>query len=283
VSHYHGPSDLLIELADEMASRGVDATFDTYPYRRGCTLLAMLILPPSLLSAPREELAQTLSDPAVKADLLDDWFPRMDANPLVGPEWTEDLTFAHIAAPEYAWAHGLTLRAAAERAGREPAAFALELLAASSLEVSAVVRVPNQRPYEDLAKLFTHPSHVAGSDGVYVGAHPHPRAWGTFAKYLRLFTRERGDYSWAQAAVHLSGRTAQRFCLNDRGRLAPGYAADVVVVDPALVSDESDYDSPRTDAIGIDDVFVAGRQVLAGGQLTGVNSGRGLRRTAPVR
>jgi N-acyl-D-amino-acid deacylase len=57
----------------------------------------------------------------------------------------------------------------------------------------------------------------------------------------------------------------------------------VAVIDPALVSDAADYDAPRTDAIGIDDVFVGGQSVLAGGQLTGATSGRGLRRSAPVK
>lgn len=283
VSHYHGPSDLLIELIDGMASRGIDASFDTYPYRRGCTLLSMPLLPSALLAGPNADVAATLTDPKVRANLLANWFPSLEANPDMGPEWSDNLTLAHITAPEYEWAHGLTVRAAAHRAGLDPATFALDLLVASSLEVSAVMKVRHQRPYDDLAKLFTHRSHVVGSDGIYIGRHAHPRAWGTFAKFLRLFTRERGDYDWSQAAVHLSGRTAERFCLNDRGKLRPGYVADVVVVDPALVTDMADYDSPRIDSIGIDDVFVGGQQVLAGGQLTGVTSGRGLRRSSPVK
>lgn len=282
VSHYHGPSALLLELAADMAARGVSMTFDAYPYRRGCTLLAMPTLPAALLAGANPEVVAKLTDPDVRAGLLATWFPSLAENPDMGPEWPDNLTLAHIAATEYDWAHGLTVRAAAERGGVDPATFTLDVLAASALEVSAVMKVRNQRPYDDLAKLFTHPAHVAGSDGIYIGAHTHPRAWGTFAKYLRLFTRERGDYNWSDAAVHLSGRTAQRFCLNDRGRLSPGYAADVAVIDPAVVADIADYDSPRLDAIGIDDVFVGGRHVLANGQLTGINSGRGLRRSAPV-
>jgi N-acyl-D-amino-acid deacylase len=163
-----------------------------------------------------------------------------------------------------------------------PAEFSLDLLAASRLEVSVVMKVRDQRPYDDLARLITHERQVVGSDGVYVGAHPHPRAWGTFAKVLRVFTRERGDLTWAEAAVHLSGRTARRYGLSDRGRLRPGYVADIAVVDPETVADRSRYEDPRREATGIDDVFVGGRQVLAGGELTGVDAGRGLRRSAPV-
>jgi N-acyl-D-amino-acid deacylase len=283
ISHYHGPTALLLSLADDVASRGVSMTFDTYPYRRGCTLLAMPVLPASLLSAANAEVAATLRDPAVRADLLDVWFPSLEQNPEMGPEWASNLTLSHIAAADYDWAHGLTVREAAQRAGVSPEVFTLDVLAASSLEVSAVMTVRSQRRYHDLESLFTHSGHVAGSDGIYIGSHPHPRAWGTFAKYLSLVTRERGSYSWSDAAVHLSGRAAERFCLMDRGRLAPGYAADIAVIDPALVDDLADYDSPKRDSVGIDDVFVAGQHVLADGQLTGVHSGRGLRRSAPVR
>jgi N-acyl-D-amino-acid deacylase len=283
VSHYHGPSTLLLDLAAGTAARGVSMTFDTYPYRRGCTLLAMPTLPAALLAGANPDVVAKLTDPEVRADLLATWFPSLAANPDFGPEWPDNLTLAHIAATDYYWAHGLTLREAAERGGVDPATFTLDVLAASALEVSAVMKVRDQRPYDDLAKLFTHPAHVAGSDGIFIGAHTHPRARGCFAKYLRLFTRERGDYDWSDAAVHLSGRTAQRFCLNDRGRLSPGYAADVAVIDPAVVADVADYDAPLRDAIGIDDVFVGGRHVLANGQLTGINSGRGLRRSGMVR
>jgi N-acyl-D-amino-acid deacylase len=283
VSHYHGPSDLLLGLAEELSSHGIDMTFDAYPYRRGCSLLAMPILPPALISGPRSEVVTKLGDPQVRAGLLAEWFSTFDDNPLLGPEWADNLTFAHIAAPEYVWAHGHTISAAAARVGRDPASFALDILLASSLEVSTIMTVRNQRPYDELAELFTHPSHIAGSDGIYVGAHPHPRAWGTFAKFLRLFTRERGDFSWPEAAVHLSGHAAERFGLSDRGRLWPGYVADLVVVDPSTACDISTYDVPRADAVGIDDVWVAGQQVLADGSLTGVLSGQGLRRSAPVK
>lgn len=283
VSHYVGPSDLLIGLLEDVISQGVDVTFDTYPYRRSFTLLAMPTLPPELLAGVNSKVVADLVDPVVRKNLLENWFPTLLANPDLGPEWPDDMTLAHVASEEFKWTLGLSVREAARRARRDPATFTLDVLAASNLEVSAVMKVREQRPYDDLARLFTHRAHVAGSDGIFIGAHPHPRAWGTFAKYLRLFTRERQDYGWSECAVHLSGRTAERFCLGDRGRLSPGYAADVLVIDPAVAGDQANYDSPRRDAIGIDEVFVGGQQVLADGELTGVLSGRGLRRSALVR
>jgi N-acyl-D-amino-acid deacylase len=283
ISHYHGPSELLLGLVDEMGEQGVDVSFDAYPYRRGCSLLAMPILPPGLLSGTGSEVLALLGDAGQRQRLQDEWFPLLEADPVSGPEWPDNLTFAHIAAPAYDWAHGLTVRQAARRVNADPADFALDVLVAARLEVSVVMKVREQRPYEDLARVFTHPGHTAGSDGIYLGKHPHPRAWGTFARFLRMFTRERGDYSWPDAAWHLSGNAAERFGLTGRGRLSPGCVGDVVIVDPTRVRDEADYEHPTALAIGIDDVFVGGVAVLAEGRLTGATPGRGLRRdTAEV-
>jgi len=142
-----------------------------------------------------------------------------------------------------------------------------------------VMAVRTQRPYDDLARLLSHPAHVMGSDGIFVGSHPHPRGWGSFAKFLRVFVRERADLTWGQAAQHLAGRPAERFGLADRGILATGFVADIAVVDPSKVSDIADYRAPREYSVGVLDVFVAGRSVLAGGELTGELAGRGLRRS----
>jgi N-acyl-D-amino-acid deacylase len=283
VSHYHGPAELLVELADGMADAGVDMTFDTYPYRRSCTLLAMPVLPPHVLVGANAEVASRLRDPVIRRELFENWFPTLRANPDMGPDWPDNLTIAHVPAPEYDWAHGLTVRAAAAQTRADPESFTLDLLAATALEVSAVMKVRDQRSYDDLAKLVTHPGQTVGSDGIYIGKNPHPRGWGTFAKFLRVFTRERGDIGWPEAAVHLSARPARRYGLTDRGLLRPGYVADVVLVDPERVADRADYDNPRSNAVGIDDVFVGGQQVLSDGQLTGATPGRGLRRQGPTR
>ena len=134
------------------------------------------------------------------------------------------------------------------------------------------------RPVEELGRILSHERHVGGSDGIFVGAHPHPRAHGTFARYLREFVREHGFYTWPAAVAHLATRPVDTFELGERGRLAPGQIADIIVVDGAAVADHATYEAPFALATGIDDVFVAGRPVLRDGQLTSELAGRGLRR-----
>ena len=277
ISHFHGPASLLLRLADDLINSGINLSYDAYPYRRGCTLLAMPILPASLLSRPPSEAAAILRDPTQRMHLHKDWFSSLEAGSLMGPEWADNLVLAHVASDAYSWSEGMSLRAAAVQSKTDPASFALDILAASNLAASAVIKVHDQRSYNDLAKLLKHPVHTAGSDGIYIGKMTHPRAWGAFAKFLSVFTRERGDYSWSDAAQHLSSGAAERFGLNDRGRILPGYAADVVIVDPHNVADRASYDAPRNEAVGIDDVFVNGLHVLREGKLTGENAGRSLR------
>lgn len=282
ISHFHTRAEEAARLMDLLAREGVDASFDAYPYTRGCSLLGMTLLPPSLNAMDPAAASAQLRDPAQRERLRRDWFPGVAHHPSLGPDWPKLITLAHIAAPEHAWAHGLTLAEVAARRGTDPVEAALDLLTASSLEVNVVMAVREQRPVQDLGRLLAHPRHLGGSDGIFIGAHPHPRARGTFASYLGTYVREHGFLDWSQAAQHLSRGAVERFHLGDRGVVAAGSLADLVLVDPAAVADRATYEDPLALATGIEDVLVAGRHVLAGGRLTGEMPGRGLR-TAPRR
>ena len=280
VSHFHAEPPIVHDLMRRLAASGVDATFDAYPYTRGCSLLAMPMLPANLTVRPAHEVLAVLADAAERERLLADWFPTIVDYPSLGPDWPGMLTFAHIAAPEYAWAHGLTLEAAARCVGADPASLALDVLAASRLEVNVVMAVRNERTPAELASILAHPRVLGGSDGIFVGAHPHPRTRGTFARYLRSLVIEQGALGWADAAALVSTRAVDRFGLGRRGRIRPGWIADLVLVDPDRVTDTATYDAPLGLAEGIDDVLVAGVPVLAGGALTGATPGRGIRRSS---
>ncbi len=278
VSHFHAPADIVLAQLDTLARAGVDATFDAYPYTRACTLLAMPLLPPELSLRPVDDVVGVLADPGERERLRAACVDRATHSASLGPDWPRLITLAHVAAPEYAWTHGLTLQDAAARVGTDAAAFALDVLAAARLQVNAVMAVRRHRTSAELARVFTHPKHMAGSDGIFVGAHPHPRARGTFARYLREYVRERGAWSWTDAVRHMSTLPVERFGLGARGTVRVGAVADLVVVDPETVADSATYDQPLREAVGVDDVLVAGVRVLSGGELTGARPGRGLRR-----
>ncbi|MEU8397543.1 amidohydrolase family protein [Nonomuraea sp. NPDC048892] len=265
VSHLHGPADVLMPLVEEALGKGVDLTFDTYPYLRGNTILAMIVLPPSVPGAEPGRAVEMIGSGA-----LDDWWPTLAST------WPR-LTVSH--APGLEWAEGLTITEAAGRAGTDPAAFCRRLLTETNLEAGVVSARPDEGPLgeESVRRMLRHPSHTGGSDAIYVGGHPHPRGFGAFARFLGRHVRELGDWTWEQAVTHLSSHPARRFGLTDRGLLRRGFAADVVVFDPDVVGDLATYQEPRTLAEGVDDVLVSGVRVLAGGELTGATPGRALR------
>ena len=280
VSHFHADADIVLAQLDGLAASGVDASFDVYPYIRGCSLMGMPLLPPELSALPVDDVVRALGDPDERERLRREWFPRVERNASLGPDWPHMITLAHLSAPELAWAHGLTIAQAAAQAGLDAIDFALDALRLCRLRANIIMAVQNERPVSELARIFAHPAHMGGSDGIFIGAHPHPRARGTFGRFLREYVRETGTWSWVDAAQHLSAAPAERFGLGRRGVIAPGAVADLIVVDPARVADTATYDAPLGESVGIDDVLVAGVRVLAGGELVdGALPGRGLRRT----
>ena len=283
VSHLHVDADDAERLLTEAAASGADLSFDMYPYTRGCTLVSMAVLPPEYSAMDVDEAIARLSDPAERARLRDEWFPTVAHKPSLGPDWPSMIRVGHTPAKDWAWAPGRTLAEIADRRQTSVEEATLDLLVAGRMEVNAVMAVRDERPVENLAQLFAHPGHTGGSDGIFIGAVPHPRAWGAFGRFLGTYVGR--SFTWEGAAVHLAARAAERFGLADRGMLRPGAAADVAIVDPAAVTDAATYDDPQQPVRGIDDVFVNGTHVLRGGGLAGALAGRGLRRsnqTAPL-
>lgn len=277
VSHLHAPVDLAVAALEDLERAGAPMSFDAYPYSRGCTILSMLLLPADLARPGTPDLARAIADPAGRARVRGAALDRVLSRADLGTGWADQVTLSHVPAPEFHALQGRTLAEAADQTGSDPLDLALDVLVDSALQVTVVMRVPRPRTAEDLTPLFRLPGHTAGSDGIFVGTHPHPRAYGTFARYLQDHTLP-GRLSWPETARHLSTTAVERYRLGARGVVRPGAVADLVVVDPTRVAARSTYAHPMRLAEGIDDVLVAGVPVLAGGALTHDTPGRGLRR-----
>ncbi|MDR2703720.1 MAG: amidohydrolase family protein, partial [Cellulomonadaceae bacterium] len=281
IAHFHGESKLLSALLDKASDAGVPMTFDSYPYLRGCSLLAMVSLPTWLpLADPIATLDLIANDEETKTKLLghlatlDDLWPRTTLG------WADG----------YDWVAGLTIPEIAAKMGVTPAQAALELLVGTKLKASCVFEQPPTNSQASVMALADRPEHIAGSDAIYVpfeaAGRPHPRGWGALVRWLKLKVapweaaqqeQTEAGWTWAEAVEHLSTRAVRRFGLGQRGKIEVGAIADLVVVNPARLADTATYEHPRSLATGIDDVWVAGRQVLKGGELTGETPGSGLR------
>lgn len=126
---------------------------------------------------------------------------------------------------------------------------------------------------EDLRRIMTHPAAMIGSDGLPGMPNPHPRLWGTFPRVLGHYARDKGLLSLETAIHKMTGLSAATFGLKDRGRIAPGFAADLVLFDPETVLDVANYRDPERPSIGIETVLVAGAPVYANGAATGARPG----------
>jgi N-acyl-D-amino-acid deacylase len=111
-------------------------------------------------------------------------------------------------------------------------------------------------------------------EGKFLERSTHPRAYGTFARFLGRYVRDKQVMRFPEAIRRLTSLPAKQLGLRGRGHLAPGYAADVVVFDPAKIEDHATFDKPHQYATGVSEVLVNGTAVLRGGEHTGAKPGR---------
>lgn len=138
---------------------------------------------------------------------------------------------------------------------------------------------------QDMEEIMSHPDISIGSDGILTtvpgkeGATlPHPRYYGTFPRVLGKYAREMNLLSLPMAVRKMTALPAEALGLTGRGRLAPGFHADIVVFDPAKVLDRATFKAPHQYPVGIHEVIVNGEAVVSGGEVTGATPGTILRR-----
>ncbi|MEO0751452.1 MAG: D-aminoacylase [Pseudomonadota bacterium] len=130
----------------------------------------------------------------------------------------------------------------------------------------------------DLDRILAHPASMIGSDGIPGTPKPHPRLWGTFPRVLGHYVRDRALLTLPQAVHKMTGLSAARFGLSDRGLIKPGMKADLTLFDPATVIDRADFDRSERASDGIIHVLVAGQMALTHGRKTDQRAGRFLHR-----
>ncbi len=126
----------------------------------------------------------------------------------------------------------------------------------------------------DVQRVLAHPATMIGTDGLPNDPHPHPRLYGAFPRVLGHYARDLGLFNLEQAIHKMTGLTASRFGLKNRGVLKPGAVADLTIFDPAQIRDNATYDNPKQPSTGINMVVVNGRLAFKDGQATGARAGK---------
>jgi N-acyl-D-amino-acid deacylase len=256
---------------------GIDVAFDRYPYIAYQTGLSNLF-PVWSRAGSTEEFLKRLDDPATAEKIRHETVEKVQ---LIGG-WN-NVEISGVANYADAAADGKRLGSFAELNRMEPYAMAVGLLQRGKGNVGMVGFAMSE---QNLDRILAHPEGMVCSDGGAYATdgpthkgHPHPRGLGSFPRVLGRYVRERKALTLPNAIHKMSGFPASRIGLADRGRVAPGMAADVVVFDPSTVDDKATYEDPFHYPVGIKAVVVNGVVALREDQRTPDRAGVGL----PVR
>jgi N-acyl-D-aspartate/D-glutamate deacylase len=262
----------LLALLDTAIDDGADISLDTYPYLPGSTTLAALLPSWASEGGPAASLDR-LRDPAARARIRHTMeVEGSDGCHGVPVEW-ETIEISGSRDPAVL---GKTVAELSADEGRPAFEVFSARLLADELGTTILQHVGHE---ENVRAIMRHPAHTGGSDGLLAAAKPHPRAWGTFPRYLGHYVRELEVLGLEECVHHLTGRAARRLKLHRRGLVRPGYHADLVLFDPATVRDTATFAEPRQQPAGIPYVLVGGVAVIEDGRHTGALPGRSLRRT----
>jgi dihydroorotase/N-acyl-D-amino-acid deacylase len=267
-----GRSRETIAAVEQARARGVDVTIDQYPYTASSTGTAALF-PQWSLEGGSRELLRRLEDPATRAKIK-----AAIINRIVEDRGGGDPKNVVMAV----CAHDPSL------AGKSLAGIADERRLAPTVENAAEVAIAIQQKggcsaiyhaiaEEDVERILRYPFTMVASDGgipKFGEGVPHPRNYGTFARVLARYVRERRTLTLEDAVRRMSALPANRLLLSDRGLLRPGMKADIVVFDPAAVLDKATFAEPHQYAEGFRHVIVNGSITLLDGAMTGSRSGR---------
>ncbi len=269
-----GMSAKALAMIDAARARGVDVEADQYAYTAAASTLSIRF-PDWVLEGGQEEVRKRLDDPAVWARARD------GMKELLAARGFQDLSFAVVATyPADPTLQGLSMKDVAVRLKGNGSADAQFEAARDMLRAGGAGMVYHLMSEDDVAAILKHPHVAFASDGslpVFGKDAPHPRAYGNNARVLGLYVRERKAIGLEEAVRKMTSLPAEHFRLSGRGLVKEGYAADLVLFDPARVGDAATFEKPHAYAAGFPYVVVNGVPVIDVSAATGVQAGQMLR------
>lgn len=271
-----GGVEKIIREIDDLNAHGGCVRFDKYPYIASGTELAML-LPRWMRDGGRDAAVERLLDPAQRKRLIEE----------LKEDYGEFLPWPTIMIIEagteaYEPYQGRRIAEIAVATGKAPEDVFVELLIQSRLHTQISSFSMSQ---EETDMAILHPLGMVCSDsevrtitGPLSEGSPHPRAFGSFGKFFREYVKERKLLTMQEAVAKVTSLPCATFGFRDRGVLAPGYFADLVLLDLPAFRDLADFNDSRRYCEGVDTVVVNGILTMKGSRYTGERGGRALRR-----
>ena len=275
--------DRLVEKVEAAHAEGLHITANMYTYPASSTGLDAT-MPPWVQEGGHRAWVERLKDPAVRKRLVqemrgggrDDW-----DNSFANAGGPQGILLVSFKSDRLKSLTGKTLAQVAAERGKSAEETAMDLVIEDDSRVGCVFFTMS----EDNVRKKVRLAWVSfGSDGgslateePFLGSNPHPRAYGNFARLLGKYVREEKVISLEEAVRRLTSFPAENLRISHRGRLAPGYFADVVVFDPGSITDHATFDRPHQYSTGVVHVLVNGVPVLQDGEHTGATPGRVVR------
>lgn len=271
-----GASAQALAMIDAARRRGIDVEADQYAYTAGSSGLAIRF-PSWALEGTSAEVTDRLKDDATWAKIKNEIIQ------LLADRGFTDLSWATVATyrsqPEF---NGLSMKAVAQKMlGADTADAQLEAARQMMMNGGATM-VYHFMSESDVETVMKHPMVGIASDAgvnVFGSGVPHPRGYGNTARVLGHYVRERKVISLEEAVRKMSSLPARQFGFTQRGEIREGWAADLVIFDPATVGDTATFDAPHAYPTGMTHVLVNGQMVVRGGATTDARGGQVLRKS----
>ena len=274
--------DAMIERIETARARGLSITANMYTYTAGATGLDAA-MPPWVQVGGHRAWVTRLRDAKTRQRVLKEMTtPSKDwENLYLLAGAPENVLLVGFKNARLKHLTGRTLAEVARMRGKSPQETAIDLVIEDDSRVGTVYFLMSEENVRKQIKLpwvsFCSDTGSVAPEGVFLKSNPHPRAYGNFARLLGKYVREEKVITLAEAVKRLTSLPAENLKLDRRGRLEKGYYADLVIFDPATVTDHATYEQPHQYATGMIHVFVNGTQVLRDGEHTGAKPGRVVR------
>lgn len=264
-----GKSAEILNLIETARGRGIDVTFDQYPYMASATSLKGALVPRWAQAGGDEKMKERLHDPATRRKVREGMLTSLDKRG--GPEKLLIATF-----PPEPRLEGKHLAEIGKIKGIEPIDAAIEILVAGGASVVSFNMLD-----EDLIRIMQSPVGMVASDGSLVEfgkGVPHPRYYGTFPRILGKYVREDRILTLEEAIRKMTSAPATRIGFVERGLIKEGMIADIAIFNPDTVRDKATFDKPHQYPVGIDWVIVNGQLAVSNGEWAGIKAGEVLYR-----
>ena len=270
-----------IDRIEAARASGLRITADMYTYTAGATGLDAS-MPLWVQAGGREAWIERLRNPAIRARVAAEMrAPGRGWENLFYGAGPDQILLAEFDNPALRHYVGKTLAEVARMRGTTPEETAMDLVVEDNSRVGAIYFLMSEDNVRRQIALpwvsFGSDAASLSSEGVFLNANPHPRAYGNFARLLGRYVRDERIIPLQEAVRRLTSLPAGNLGIGDRGALRQNNFADVVLFDPATIGDRATFEQPHQYSVGMRHVFVNGVQVLADGEPTGATAGRVVR------